>query len=181
MNRAGVQIENPLQSPPANTSSSSFWYATASSGAFFSHLRILAESAEIGLNNGWECLGLSFTNASGNRDLHDVLAHHSSESSVLFGESDQTLALLFGANYLMGPVAFKGELGPAYIISSSKFIDPITAAFGPNNVNDKIGMAAEISAFYNVSDFFQAGVTTISSYRTGQFTSGIMISVNLRP
>jgi hypothetical protein len=172
-------VQSPLSSlsPPAGM----MWYSTLSTGAVFSHLRILGEEAEIGMDNGWESFGFAFTNASGNRDLHDVLAHHSSESSVLFSESDQTLALLFGANYSMGPVAFKGELGPAYIISSSKFIDPVTAAFGPNNVNDKIGMAAEISAFYNVSDFFQAGVTTISSYRTGQFTSGIMISVNLRP
>ncbi len=133
------------------------------------------------MNNGWESFGFAFTNASGNRDLHDVLSHHTNESSVLFGESDQTLALFFGANFPVGPIACKAALGPAYIFSSSKFIDPVTEAFGPNNVNDKIGMAAEISAFYNVSDFFQAGVTTISSYRTGQFTSGIMISVNLRP
>jgi hypothetical protein len=157
------------------------WFSTLSSGAVFSHLRILGEEAEIGMDNGWESFGLAFTNASGNRDKHEILAYHSNESSVLFSESDQTLALFFGANYSIGPVAFKGELGPAYIISSSKFYDPITEVLGSNNVNDRMGMAAEISAFYHVSDFFQAGVTSISSYRTGQFTSGILVSVNLRP
>ena len=157
------------------------WYATASSGAVFSHLRLLGEAAEIGVENGWESIGIAFTNASGNRDWHDVLVHRSSTSSLLFNESDQTVALLLGGNYSIGPVALKGELGPAYIISSSKFIDPVTEALGPTTVNGRIGAAAEISAFYNFSDFFQAGVTTITSYRTGQFTSGVLVSVNIRP
>jgi hypothetical protein len=157
------------------------WYATASSGAVFSHLRLLGEGAEIGIENGWESLGIAFTNASGNRDWHDVLTHHADASSLLFSESDQTIALLLGANYSIGPVALKGELGPAYIISSSKFIDPVTEALGPSNVNGRIGAAAEISAFYNFSDFFQAGVTNITSYRTGQFTSGVLVSANIRP
>ncbi len=174
-------IENPLLTSYFLPITSPELYATASSGAIFSHLRILGESAEIGVNNGWESAGIAFTNASGKRDLPDVIAHHASATSLLFSESDQTIALLFGANYSIGPVAMKGELGPAYIISSSKFIDPVTEVLGSSNVNNRIGMAAEISALYSVSDFFQAGVTSISSYRTGQFTSGLLISVSIRP
>jgi hypothetical protein len=181
MKGADAPIENPIQPYSFTTPASPSWFATASSGAVFSHLRILGEAAEIGMNTGWESIGIAVTNASGNRDWHDVLAHHSSTSSLLFSESDQTVALLLGANYSIGPVAMKGELGPAYIISSSKFIDPVTEAFGQSSVTNKIGMAAEVSAFYHVSDFFQAGVTNISSYRIGQFTGSILISVNLTP
>ncbi len=178
---AEVQIENPILSSSFIPTEPSMLYASVSSGAVFSHLRILGESAEIGMDNGWESIGIAFTNATGNRDWHDVLAHRSSTSSLLYSESDQTLALLIGANYSIGPVAVKAELGPAYIFSSSKFIDPVTEGLGSSNVNNKIGMAAEISALYHVSDFFQAGVTGISSYRIGQFTSGILVSVNIRP
>ncbi len=171
-------LSGPMPSPGME------WFSTLSSGAVFSHIRMLGENAEIGLQKGWESVGLSLTNANGNRNTHEVLEHHSmasSASSLLFSENDQTIALLLGANFSLGPIAIKGELGPAYVISSTKFIDPVTDALSPSSVNGRIGAAAEVLAFYNISDFFQAGVTGISSYRTGQFTSGIMISVNIRP
>jgi hypothetical protein len=176
-----VQIKNPIPSSSFISPEPSMLYASVSSGAIFSHLRIVGEEAEIGINSGWESIGIAFTNASGNRDWHDVLAHRSSPSSLLYSESDQTIALFVGANYSIGPVAVKTELGPAYLFTSSKFIDPVTEALGSSSVNNKIGMAAEISAFYHVSDFFQAGVTSIASYRIGQFTSGILVSVTIRP
>jgi hypothetical protein len=157
------------------------WFSTLSSGAVFSHIRMLSEDAEVGIQNGWKSVGISLSNANGNRDMHDVLEHHASASSLLFSENDQTIALLLGASFSLGPVTGKAELGPAYLFSSITYVDPATMALGPSATASRLRATAKVSVFYNISDFFQAGVTGISSYQTGQYTNGVFISISIKP
>jgi hypothetical protein len=168
---------------PASPIGSTFseWFATASAGAVFSHIRMLGESAEIGLNNGWESLGIGFMNASGNRDEHDVLVHHSTASQLLFDENDQTFALLAGANFSIGPIGCKAECGPAFLFSADNYIDAESGAITPLSIHRRMGVEADFSANYSFSDFCQVGITGISTIQNTQFTSGLLVSVTLRP
>ncbi len=178
-NAKNIHLSTAFSNPP--TSPDVKWYSTVSGGAIFSHLRMVGEYAEIGIESGWNTFAIALTNASGSRDRHDILIHRSTASSLLFSESDQTLTLMVGANYPIGPLSCKAAMGPAYLFSSSKFIDSVTGVTGSSSVHNRLGIAAELSAFYPVSDFFQAGVTGISSYGNNQFTGGILLSINITP
>jgi hypothetical protein len=177
------EIKNYLQtsSSDQNTSESTEWYSTVSGGAVFSHIRMMGENAEIGIQRGWESIGLSVSNANGNRDMHDVLAHHSTESSLVFSENDQAIALMAGANFSVGSFAGKIEAGPAYLFSSTTNVDPATMALGQVNSSRRIGMVTEVSAFYNVSGFLQTGLSCVTTFQAGQFSNEILFSINIRP
>ncbi len=157
------------------------WFSTFSTGADFSHIRMLGENAEIGIQGGWESIGLSFSNASGEREWHDIQAHHSAASSLLFNENDQAIALLAGANFSVGPLVCRAELGPAYLFSSTIYLNPATLTLSPSSSTSRIGIAAQVSEFYPINGSLEAGFTEASSVRSGQFISGILISIDIRP
>jgi hypothetical protein len=168
--------------PPYNTPSTSMeWFSTFSTGAVFSRIRMLGENAEIGIQSGWESIGLSFSNASGERDWHDIQNHHSAASSLLFNENDQAIALMAGANFPVGPLACSAELGPAFLFSSASYLDPATLTLTPGNSTSRFGIAAELSAFYTINGSLKAGITGLSTVQSGQFISGILISIDIRP
>ncbi len=158
------------------------WFSTVSGGAIFSHLRMVGERAEIGMRlNGWESIGVSFINTNGSRDWHDVLAHHSTASSLLFSENDESVALMLGGDFSVGAVSGKLEVGPAFLISTGSDVNPATLTLGSEGTTQRFGAEAAVSAYYNLNGFVKAGITGISTWETGQFATGILISVEIRP
>ncbi len=171
--------------PEMKVAASNHWFACVSGGATFSELRIMAERGELGFQDGWKTIAVSFTNSNGSRDIHDELVHHPGLTApFLSNESEQQYSLLLGGTTDFGPVEVRALAGPAYLYSSSSYYAPATGADGAPVSAGALGVSAEVSAFYNISREFQAGITGITCYTPQapnlRRASGLFVSFNYR-
>ena len=161
------------------------WFAAVSGGAMFSELRILAERGEVGLEDGWKTMALSYTNANGAADIHGVLLHHPGLTTpFLSKEGAQQYSLLLGANLHVGEFEFRALAGPTYLYASSQNYDPAIGGATAPTTRSGLGVSAEASVLYSLNSSVEAGVTSIASYGASVFnvrqTSGLFASFNYR-
>ncbi|HET6401536.1 MAG TPA: hypothetical protein VFH95_09075 [Candidatus Kapabacteria bacterium] len=157
------------------------WFASASGGAVFSHLRMMGERGEIGFQDGWKTIAVSYTSGDGSRDLRDEIAHHSGLTAPLVSkEHNQELSLLLGATMPAGPIGLRAMAGPAYLSSSSAYFNPATGTTGAPVSLQGFGATAEVSALYQWNSSFEIGVNGIANYLPRQFTSGLFASLEYR-
>ncbi len=169
-----------------SVAASPVWFASASSGAIFSRIRILGERGEIGFQDGWKTVALSYMTADGSRDLRDELIHHPGMTAPLLSkEHDQEISLLIGATAQAGPFELRAMAGPAYLSSSSAYFSPLSGTTGApasfqGAPSAMLGAAAEISALYAFNSSIDAGIAETANYRSGSLTDGLFASIEYR-
>ncbi|MFI5202391.1 MAG: hypothetical protein ACHQNE_08385, partial [Candidatus Kapaibacterium sp.] len=160
---------------------SSVWFVSASGGAIFSQIRMMGERGEIGVQDGWKTIALSYTSGDGSRDLRDEIAHHSGLTAPLLSkEHNQDFSLLFGATVPVGSFELRAMAGPAYFSSSSAYFNPVTGTTAAPVSLQGFGAAAEVSALYQWNSSFEIGVNGIANYLPRQFTSGLFATLQYR-
>lgn len=164
-----------------STTISPIWFASASGGAIFSHIRMMGERGELGFEDGWKTVALSYASGDGSRDLRDIIAHHlSSTTPILSKERDQEFSLLFGARAQAGPIELRAMAGPAYLSHSSIYFNLLTGTTGAPVSLQGFGVGTEISACYQSTNSFGIGISCTANYLPRQFTSAIFATLEYR-
>jgi hypothetical protein len=165
--------------PMENALSSWRPFAEMQSMGIADHTRMYGGGISAGFMHDWQIVSAHFMDAGGIRDDRKDNPSLSNISKIK-GETGKQFALMFGGILERGGFSTSLQLGPSYsmsaITSGLKGIPTSNTVLNQN----MLGMSAQISAGYRITNFMSANIEGLFGYRSA-FSKGIMVSIMIQP
>jgi hypothetical protein len=174
-----TQSLSEIIAPKENNTSSLRPFAEMQGLANIDHTRMYGGGFSAGVIHDWQIVSLHFSDASGTRDDRKDDPSLSNISRIK-EETGEQFALLFGGIIERGRFSTSLQFGPSY--SMSVITSGLKGVAASNTLlnQNTLGMSAQISAGYRLTDNFSANVEGFFGYRSA-FSKWLMVSIMIQP